>query len=162
MRLCVCVKERSIRWQDSLSQMRSCHEAGRSILLLYFMLCYLFLHGRIFNLGLLTFKEIVPESLNGFPLLLLSCSLSQLEGFVLCVCVVCFFSLSLCESPPGAPSSSHIPKTMMIPGLTGYSKLATAVDVSENCPTLCVSSRTVQSLPRILPSVSWDRFQPHG
>lgn len=127
------------------------------------MLCYVIhLHGRIFNLGLLTFKEIVPESLNGFPLLLLSCSLSQLEGFVLCVCVVCFFSLSLCESPPGAPSPSHIPKTMMIPGLTGYSKLATAVDVSENCLTLCVSSRTVQSLPRILPSVSWDRFQPHG
>lgn len=138
--------------------MRSSHEAGRSILLLYFMLCYSFAWQN-FHLGLLTFKEIVPESLNGFPL---SCSLSQLEGFVLCVCVVCIFSLSLCESPPGAPSPSHVPKTMIIPGLTGYSKLATGVDVSENCLTLCVSSRTVQSSPRILPSVSRDRFQPHG
>lgn len=160
MSLCVCVKERLIRWQDSLSQMRSCHEAGRSILLIYFMLCYSFAWQK-FHPGLLTCKEIVPES-HGFPLLLLGGSLSQLEGFVLRVCVVCIFSLSLCESPPGAPSTSHIPKTMMIPGLIGYSKLATGVDVSQNCLTLCVSSRTVQSLPRILPSVSRDRFQPHG
>jgi len=76
-------------------------------------------------------------------------------------CGVCMFSLCQRGFPPGAPASSHSPKTCR---LIGDSKLSVGVNVSVNgCLSLCVSPVIVwwpvQGEPCLSPSVSWDRLQ---
>jgi len=70
---------------------------------------------------------------------------------------VCMFSPCQCGFSPGAPASSHSPKTCR---LIGDSKLSISVNVSVNgCLSLCVSPvivwRPVQGVPCLSPNVSW-------
>ena len=86
--------------------------------------------------------------------------LSQGGGAFLCG--VCMFSSCQRGFSPGAPASSHSPKTCR---LIGDSKLSVGVNVSVNgCLSLCVSPemnwRLVQGVPHPSPNVSWDRLQP--
>ena len=86
----------------------------------------------------------------------------SIPGVGALLCGVCMFSPCQRGFPPGAPASSHSPKTCR---LIGDSKLPVGVNVSVNgCLSLCVSPvivwRPVQGVPRLSPSVSWDRLQP--